>query len=110
MMQVMELAIMTKNNEMIKEVYGWFQNRSNHWNTCDFDYAVETGDISVLLQVIELWRNSEEGFRGIGVEMKLATIKESRLDMLKLLDDLFHFDQRSDPLRFVLPDEYDAQN
>ena len=94
MMQVMELAIMTKNNEMIKEVYGWFQNRSNHWNTCDFDYAVETGDISVLLQVIELWRNSEEGFRGIGVEMKLATIKESRLDMLKLLDDLFHFDQR----------------
>ena len=87
MMDVMGLAIKTKNNDIIKEVYGWFQNRSTHWNTWDFDFAIETGDISVLLQVTELWSNSQDGLRGVGIQMKLATIAKSRLDMLKLLDD-----------------------
>ena len=87
MMRVMEFAIKTKNKDIIKEVYGWFQNRSTHWNTWDFDFAIETGDISVLFQVIELWRNCQDGLRGVGIQMKLATIAKSRLDMLKLLDD-----------------------
>jgi len=87
MMDVMGLAVKSKNKNIIKEVYGWFQNRSIHWNTWDFDYAVETGDISVLFQVIELWRNCQDGFRGVGIQMKLTTIAKSRLDMLKLLDD-----------------------
>ena len=87
MMNAMELAVKSKNKDMIKEVYGWFQNRSAHWNTWDFDYAIETGDISVLFQVIELWRNCPDGMRGVGIQMKLATIAKSRLDMLKLLDE-----------------------
>ena len=87
MMHTMELAVKSKNKDIIKEVYGWFQNRSAHWNTWDFDYAIETGDISVLFQVIELWRNCPDGMRGVGIQMKLATIAKSRLDMLKLLDD-----------------------
>ena len=87
MMDVMGLAVKSKNKDIIKEVYGWFQNRSIHWNTWDFDYAIETGDISVLLQVTELWGNCQEGMRGVGIQMKLATIAKSRLDMLKLLDD-----------------------
>jgi len=87
MMDVMGLAVKSKNKDIIKEVYGWFQNRSTHWNTWDFDYAIETGDISVLLQVTELWSNSQDGLRGVGIQMKLATIAKSRLDMLKLLDD-----------------------
>jgi len=87
MMYTMELAVKSKNKDIIKEVYGWFQNRSIHWNTWDFDYAIETGDISVLFQVIELWRNCPDGMRGVGIQMKLATIAKSRLDMLKLLDD-----------------------
>ena len=53
----------------------------------EFDFAIETGDISVLFQVIELWRNCQDGLRGVGIQMKLATIAKSRLDMLKLLDD-----------------------
>jgi hypothetical protein len=87
MMDVMGLAVKSKNKDIMKEVYGWFQNRSTHWNTWDFDYAIETGDISVLFQVIELWSNSQDGLRGVGIQMKLATIAKSRLDMLKLLDD-----------------------
>ena len=87
MMNAMELAVKSKNKDMIKEVYGWFQNRSAHWNTWDFDYAIETGDISVLFQVIELWRDCPDGLRGVGIQMKLATIAKSRLDMLKLLDE-----------------------
>ena len=87
MMHTMGLAVKSKNKDIIKEVYGWFQNRSIHWNTWDFDYAIETGDISVLFQVIELWRNCPDGMRGVGIQMKLATIAKSRLDMLKLLDD-----------------------
>ena len=87
MTDLMELAIKTKNTEMITEIYGWFQNRSYDWNCTDFDFAVETGDMSVLLHVVELWGNSEGGMWGVGVEMKLATIKKNRLDMLKLLDD-----------------------
>ncbi len=87
MMHTMGLAVKSKNKDIIKEVYGWFQNRSGHWNTWDFDYAIETGDISVLFQVIELWRNCPDGMRGVGIQMKLATIAKSRLDMLKLLDD-----------------------
>ena len=87
MMYTMELAVKSKNKDIIKEVYGWFQNRSTHWNTWDFDYAIETGDTSVLFQVIELWRNCQDGMRGVGIQMKLATIGKSRLDMLKLLDE-----------------------
>jgi len=87
MMYTMELAVKSKNKDIIKEVYGWFQNRSTHWNTWDFDYAIETGDTSVLFQVIELWRNCPDGMRGVGIQMKLATIGKSRLDMLKLLDE-----------------------
>ncbi len=87
MMDVMGLAVKSKNKDIIKEVYGWFQNRSTHWNTWDFDYAIETGDTSVLFQVIELWRNCPDGLRGVGNQMKLATIAKSRLDMLKLLDE-----------------------
>ena len=87
MMHTMGLAVKSKNKDIIKEVYGWFQNRSAHWNTWDFDYAIETGDISVLLQVTELWSNCPDGLRGVGTQMKLATIAKSRLDMLKLLDE-----------------------
>ena len=87
MMHTMGLAVESKNKDIIKEVYGWFQNRSTHWNTWDFDYAIETGDTSVLFQVIELWRNCQDGMRGVGIQMKLATIGKSRLDMLKLLDE-----------------------
>jgi hypothetical protein len=87
MMYTMELAVKSKNKDIMKEVYGWFQNRSTHWNTWDFDYAIETGDTSVLFQVIELWRNCPDGMRGVGIQMKLATIGKSRLDMLKLLDE-----------------------
>ena len=87
MMDVMGLAVKSKNKDIIKEVYGWFQNRSAHWNTWDFDYAIETGDISVLFQVIELWRDCQDGLRGVGIQMKLTTIGKSRLDMLKLLDE-----------------------
>jgi hypothetical protein len=87
MMHTMGLAVKSKNKDIIKEVYGWFQNRSAHWNTWDFDYAIETGDTSVLFQVIELWRNCPDGMRGVGIQMKLATIGKSRLDMLKLLDE-----------------------
>jgi len=87
MMHTMGLAVKSKNKDIIKEVYGWFQNRSAHWNTWDFDYAIETGDTSVLFQVIELWRDCPDGLRGVGNQMKLATIGKSRLDMLKLLDE-----------------------
>ena len=83
----MGLAVKSKNKDIIKEVYGWFQNRSAHWNTWDFDYAIETGDTSVLFQVIELWRDCPDGMRGVGIQMKLATIGKSRLEMLKLLDE-----------------------
>ena len=87
MMHTMGLAVKSKNKDIIKEVYGWFQDRSAHWNTWDFDYAIETGDTSVLFQVIELWRDCPDGLRGVGIQMKLATIGKSRLDMLKLLDE-----------------------
>jgi hypothetical protein len=87
MMHTMGLAVKSKNKDIIKEVYGWFQDRSAHWNTWDFDYAIETGDTSVLFQVIELWRDCPDGLRGVGNQMKLATIGKSRLEMLKLLDE-----------------------
>ena len=50
MMHTMGLAVKSKNKDIIKEVYGWFQDRSAHWNTWDFDYAIETGDTSVLFK------------------------------------------------------------
>lgn len=83
-------AIETANLEKIERVYQMFWNRSAYWSPGDFKDAVLTGNADVLAKVIEIWKISPSGLRGVTNIMKLDTITNSRIDMLKMLDREFN--------------------
>ena len=83
-------AIKTANPEKIERVYQMFWDRSEDWSPGDFKDAVLTGNINVLAKVIEMWKLSSHGLRGVENWMKLDTITSSRIDMLKMLDREFN--------------------
>ncbi len=82
-------AIKSTDPEKIECVYQMFWNRSEDWSPGDFKDAVLTGNINVLAKVIEMWKLSSHGLRGVENWMKLDTITNSRIDMLKMLDREF---------------------
>jgi hypothetical protein len=79
-------TVNTANLEKIHLVYSMFRNRSEEWSPSDFKDAILTGNINVLTKVIEMWKLSPHGLRGVTNIVKLDTITNSRIDMLKLLD------------------------
>ena len=79
-------AVNTANLEKIHIVYWMFRDRSEEWSPSDFKDAILTGNINVLTKVIEMWKLSPQGLRGVTNIVKLDTITNSRIDMLKLLD------------------------
>jgi hypothetical protein len=79
-------AVNTANLEKIHIVYWMFRDRSEEWSPSDFKDAILTGNINVLAKVIEMWKLSPQGLRGVTNIVKLDTITNSRIDMLKLLD------------------------
>jgi hypothetical protein len=79
-------AVNTANLEKIHIVYWMFRDRSEEWSPSDFKDAILTGNIDVLAKVIEMWKLSPQGLRGVTNIVKLDTITNSRIDMLKLLD------------------------
>jgi hypothetical protein len=80
------IAVKTADPEKIESVYQMFRDRSEEWSPSDFKDAILTGNINVLTKVIEMWKLSPRGLRGVTNIVKLDTITNSRIDMLKLLD------------------------
>lgn len=83
-------AIKTANPEKIERVYQMFWDRSEDWSPSDFKDAIITGNVDVLAKVIEMWKLSSDGLRGVRNTIKLHTIANSRIDMLKMLDREFN--------------------
>ena len=79
-------AIKSEHVQKIELIYNIFRHRSNEWSSTDFRDAIATGNMNTLKCVIEMWKNSPSGLRGVGNQMKLATIKHNRLVMLQYLD------------------------
>jgi hypothetical protein len=70
----------------IEFIYTFFGHRYKDWSLSHFEHAIATGDMSTLKWVIYMWKNSPIPIRSVANQMKLATIKNNRLDMLKMLD------------------------
>ena len=86
MHNIIEETIKTEHVQKIELIYNTFCHKYRDWSPSDFEYAIATGNMNTLKCVIEAWRESPGGFRGAGVQMKLATIKHNRLFMLQYLD------------------------
>ena len=86
MHNIIEKTIKTEHVQKIELIYNTFCHKYRDWSPSDFEDAIATGNMNTLKCVIEAWRESPGGFRGAGVQMKLATIKHNRLDMLQYLD------------------------
>ena len=86
MHKIIEETIKTEHVQKIELIYNTFCHKYRDWSPCDFEDAIATGNMNTLKCVIEAWRESPGGFRGAGVQVKLATIKHNRLDMLQYLD------------------------
>ena len=86
MHNIIEETIKTEHVQKIELIYNTFCHKYRDWSPCDFEDAIATGNMNTLKRVIEAWRESPGGFRGAGVQMKLATIKHNRLFMLQYLD------------------------
>jgi hypothetical protein len=86
MHNIIEKTIKSEHVQKIELIYNIFRYRSQDWSPSDFEDAIATGNMNTLKYVIEMWKDSPNGFRGVGVQMKLATIRHSRYDMLHYLD------------------------
>lgn len=86
MHNVIEKSIKSEHVEKIELIYNTFCRKYRDWSPSDFDVAIATGNMNTLKCVMENWREFPDGLRGVGVQMKLATIKDSRCDMLHYLD------------------------
>ena len=86
MHKIIEETIKTEHVQKIELIYNTFCHKYRDWSPCDFEDAIATGNMNTLKCVIEAWRESPGGFSGAGVQVKLATIKHNRLDMLQYLD------------------------
>ena len=86
MHKIIEETIKTEHVQKIELIYNTFCHKYRDWSPCDFEDAIATGNMNTLRYVVEAWRESPGGFSGAGVQVKLATIKHNRLDMLQYLD------------------------
>ena len=86
MHNAIEKTIKTQHVQKIELIYNTFCHKYRDWSPSDFEDAIATGNMNTLKCVIEAWRESPGGLRGVGNQMKLATIKDSRYDMLHYLD------------------------
>jgi hypothetical protein len=77
-----EKTIKSEHVQKIELIYRYF----GHFCPSHFEYAIATGNINTLMWVIYMWKDSPVSIRSAGNQMKLATIKNNRLDMLKMLD------------------------
>jgi hypothetical protein len=81
-----EKTIKAEHVYKIELIYRFF----GHFCPSHFEYAIATGNINTLMCVIYMWKEESRFYknriRSAGNQMKLATIKNNRLDMLKLLD------------------------
>jgi len=80
------IAVKTADPEKIESVYQMFWDRSEDWSPSDFNDAIITGNLDVLAKVIQMWKESPTGLVSVENTIKLATITNNRIDMLKLLD------------------------
>jgi hypothetical protein len=90
MHRVIKEVIKSEHVQKIELIYNTFRYRSQDWSPSDFEDAIDTGNVNTLKCVIHMWKESSTGLRGTGNEMKLATIKHNRLDMLRILDQDIH--------------------
>lgn len=86
MHNVIEKTIKSEHVQKIELIYNTFRYRSQDWSPSDFEDAIATGNINTLKYVIEMWKDSPNGLRGVENRIKLATIKDSRYNMLHYLD------------------------
>jgi len=86
MHNIIEKTIKTEHVQKIELIYNTFCHKYRDWSPSDFEDAIATGNMNTLKCVIEAWRESPGGLRGVGNQMKLATIKHNRLVMLQYLD------------------------
>jgi len=86
MHNIIEETIKTEHVQKIELIYNTFCHKYRDWSPSDFEDAIATGNMNTLKCVIEAWRESPGGLRGVGNQMKLATIKHNRLVMLQYLD------------------------
>jgi hypothetical protein len=86
MHNVIEKTIKSEHVEKIELIYNTFCHKYRDWSPSDFEYAIATGNMNTLKCVIEMWKDSPNGLRGVENRVKLATIRHSRYDMLHYLD------------------------
>jgi hypothetical protein len=84
--RLFEKTIKSEHVQKIELIYNTFRHRTRDWSPSDFDDAIATGNMNTLKYVIEMWNREPRMLRRAGNLMKLATIKDNRLDMLQYLD------------------------
>jgi hypothetical protein len=84
--RLFEKTIKSEHVQKIELIYRFFGHKYKDWSPSHFEYAIATGNINTLMWVIYMWKDSPVSIRSAGNQMKLATIKNNRLDMLKMLD------------------------
>jgi hypothetical protein len=84
--RLFEKTIKSEHVQKIELIYRFFGHKYKDWSLSHFEYAIATGNINTLMWVIYMWKDSPVSIRSAGNQMKLATIKNNRLDMLKMLD------------------------
>jgi len=86
MYRIIKEVIKSEHVQKIELIYNTFRYRSQDWSPSDFEDAIATGNMNTLKCVIEMWKDSPNGLRGVENRIKLATIKDSRYNMLHYLD------------------------
>ena len=86
MHNIIEKTIKSEHVQKIELIYNTFRHRSQDWSPSDFEDAIATGNMNTLKYVIEMWKDSPAGLRGVENRIKLATIRHNRLVMLQYLD------------------------
>ena len=82
MHDVIEKTIKRGHCQMIEFIYTVFRRGSPK----DFEHAISTSNINVLIKVVHMWKQTPAGLTGVENTIKLATIKNNQIDMLKFLD------------------------
>ena len=86
MHDVIEKTIKRGHCQMIEFIYTVFRYGYQPWSPKDFEHAISTGNINVLIKVVHMWKQTPAGLTGVENTIKLATIKNNQIDMLKFLD------------------------
>jgi len=69
MHDVIEKTIKRGHCQMIEFIYDVFRHRYQLWSPKDFEHAISTGNINVLIKVVHMWKKTPAGLTGVENDM-----------------------------------------